>query len=138
MRLFIDTSIFVDCLRKEVVNSSKLFLGSLVMDHIGFTSAITVAELSVGAHLSQRSDALEKTLELLSIVEIIDIDKDVAVEGGKIYSKLAKIGKSIELNDCLISATSLSQGINKIVTRNVNHFERIEEIEVLTPEDLGY
>jgi hypothetical protein len=44
--------------------------------------------LSVGAHLSQRSDALEKTLELLSIVEIIDIDKDV--EGGKIYSKLEK------------------------------------------------
>jgi tRNA(fMet)-specific endonuclease VapC len=106
------------------------------MDNIGFTSAITVAEVSIGAHLSQRSDALEKTLELLSIVEIIDIDKDV--EGGKIYSKLAKKGKSIELNDCLISATSLSQGINKIVTRNVNHFERIEEIEVLTPEDLGF
>jgi len=90
MRLFIDTSIFVNCLRKEVVKSSRLFLESLVMDNIGFTSAITVAELSVGAHLSQRSDALEKTLELLSIVEIIDIDKDVAVEGGKIYSKLAK------------------------------------------------
>ncbi|HUW67209.1 MAG TPA: type II toxin-antitoxin system VapC family toxin [Candidatus Nanoarchaeia archaeon] len=138
MRLFIDTSIFVDCLRKEVVKSSKLFLESLVMDNIGFTSAITVAELSVGAHLSQRSDALEKTLELLSIVEIIDIDKDVAVEGGKIYSKLVKKGKSIELNDCLISATSISQGINKIVTRNVSHFERIEEIEVLTPEDLGF
>jgi tRNA(fMet)-specific endonuclease VapC len=62
-----------------------------------FTSAITVAELSVGAHLSQRIDALEKTLELLSIVEIIDIDKDVAVEGGKIYSKLAEKGESIEL-----------------------------------------
>jgi hypothetical protein len=44
--------------------------------------------LSVGAHLSQRSDALEKTLELLSIVEIIDIDKDV--EGVKSIKNLQK------------------------------------------------
>ena len=48
------------------------------------------------------------------------------------------MGETIELNDCLISATSISQGVNKIVTRNVNHFERISEIGVFTPEDLGY
>jgi len=138
MKLFIDTSIFIDCLRRKVVNSSRHFLESLITDNIGFTSAITVAELSVGAHLSQRNDALDKTLELISIVEVVDINKAVAVEGGKIYSRLVKEGGMIELNDCLISATSISHGINKIVTRNINHFERIKEIEVLTPEDLGY
>lgn len=62
----------------------------------------------------------------------------MAVEGGKIYSRLVKEGGTIELNDCLISATAISQGINKIVTRNINHFERIKEIEVFTPEDLDY
>ena len=138
MKLFVDTSIFVDCLRRDVVNSSRLFLESLIADNTGFTSAITVAELSVGAHLSKRKDALDKTLELISLVEVIDINKDVAIEGGKIYSGLLKKGETIELNDCLISATSISQGVNKIVTRNVNHFERIKEIEVFTPEDLGY
>ena len=138
MKLFIDTSIFIDCLRRKVVNSSIYFLESLITDNIGFTSAITVAELSVGAHLSRRKDALDKTLELISIVEVVDINTDVAVEGGKIYSRLVKEGGTIELNDCLISATAISQGINKIVTRNINHFERIKEIEVFTPEDLGY
>ena len=138
MKLFIDTSIFIDCLRRKVVNSSIYFLESLITDNVGFTSAITVAELSVGAHLSRRKDALDKTLELISIVEVVDINTDVAVEGGKICSRLVKEGGTIELNDCLISATAISQGINKIVTRNINHFERIKEIEVFTPEDLGY
>ena len=127
MKLFIDTSIFIDCLRRKVVNSSIYFLESLITDNLGFTSAITVAELSVGAHPSHRKDALDKTLELISIVEVVDINTDVAVEGG-----------TIELNDCLISATAISQGINKIVTRNINHFKRIKEIEVFTPEELGY
>jgi tRNA(fMet)-specific endonuclease VapC len=129
---------------KDSVDADFLCVGGnlktvqVITDNIGFTSAITVAELSVGAHLSKRKDALDKTLELISLVEVIDINKDVAIEGGKIYSGLVKKGETIELNDCLISATSISQGVNQIVTRNVNHFERINEIKVFTPEDLGY
>ena len=138
MKFFVDTSIFVDCLRKNVVPSSKYFLESFGDEHTGFTSSITVAELSVGAHLSQRSDALEMTLDLLSIVEVISVDKDVAVKGGEIYSSLAKNGEAIELNDCLIAATSLSVGINEIVTRNTKHFERIKAVNALIPEDLGF
>ena len=69
---------------------------------------------------------------------MVSIDQDVAIGAGKIYSDLVKQGKTIELNDCLIAATSLSVGINQIVTRNISHFERIEQVEVLTPEDLGY
>ena len=53
MNFFVDTSIFVDCLRKNVVPSSKRFLESVGDEHVGFTSSITVAELSVGAHLSK-------------------------------------------------------------------------------------
>ncbi len=138
MIFFVDTSIFVDCLRKNVVPSSKRFLGSFGEEHIGFTSSITVAELSVGAHLSKQTSAIEKTLDILNIVEVVSIDEDVAIEGGKIYSDLVKNGKTIELNDCLIAATSLSMSISMIVTRNISHFERIEQVEVLTPEDLGF
>jgi tRNA(fMet)-specific endonuclease VapC len=138
MKFFVDTSIFVDCLRKNVVPSSKYFLESFGDEHTGFTSSITVAELSVGAHPSQRSDALEMTLDLLSIVEVISVDEDVAIKGGEIYSHLAKNGEAIELNDCLIAATSLYVGINEIVTRNIKHFERIKAVEALTPEDIGF
>ena len=48
MKLFIDTSIFVDVLRSKQVESSNL------QGNKGFTSVITVAELSVGAYRSPR------------------------------------------------------------------------------------
>ena len=83
---------------------------------------ITVAELSVGAYKSPRKDALEKTLKLLSVVNIVDLSMEIAVEGGRIFAELMKKGEEIELNDCLIAATSLSLGIQEIVTRNIDHF----------------
>jgi len=135
MKFFVDTSIFVDCLRKEVVSSSKNFLELIGNEYSGYTSSITVAELSVGAYLSRSQNALEKTLELLNIVEVIDLDSRIAVDAGKIYAYLIQSGMRIELNDCLIAATALSLGINKIVTRNKKHFLRIEDIEAITPEE---
>lgn len=138
MRFFVDTSIFVDCLRKNVVLSSKSLIASLQDENEGYTSAITVAELSVGAHLSKRTDALKKTLNLLAPVNLIDIDRSIALEGGKIYSSMVKSGEEIELNDCLIAASALTTGIGEIVTRNKKHFTKVEGIEAITPEDAGF
>ena len=131
MKLFIDTSIFVDVLRSKQVESSKSLFKSLQKgSNKGFTSVITVAELSVGAYRSPRKDALEKTLKLLSIVNVVDLSREIAIEGGRIYAELMKKGEEIELNDCLIAATSLSLGIHEIVTRNIDHFNRIRILEL--------
>ncbi len=138
MRFFIDTSIFIDCLRKNIVPSSRQFLESLGNEHTGFISSITVAELSVGAHLAQRKNALEKTLQLLEITEIIDLDTKIAIEAGEIYASLVKKGKTVELTDCLIAATALSVGLNRVVTRNIKHFERIPEIVAVEPENIEW
>jgi tRNA(fMet)-specific endonuclease VapC len=113
MRFFVDTSIFVDCLKRDVVSASKSFLKSLQGVNNGFTSVITLAELSVGAYLSPRKDALKKTLNLLTPVILIDVDRTIAVEGGRIYSSLVKSGEEIELNDCLIAASAISVGIKR-------------------------
>jgi len=138
MNFFIDTSIFVDVLRKKTVASSKLLLDNILEENDGFTSSITVAELSVGAHLSAIPDAIEKTMGLLSIVSVINLNGEIAFTGGEIYSELVRRGLEIELNDCLIAATCLYIGINEIVTRNIDHFERIDKISVVTPESLGF
>ena len=138
MKFFVDTSIYVDNLRKNPVSASSSFLKSLQNVNTGFTSTITVAELSVGVYLSQRKDALKKTLDLLAPVTLINIDRDIALEGGRIYSSLIKNGEEIELNDCLIAAASGSVGIHELVTRNIKHFKRIKGINPITPEDLGF
>lgn len=128
----------MDVLRSRQVGSSRALLESLEGRNEGFASVITVAELCVGAYRSSRKDALERTLTLLSLAEVIDLDREIAAEGGRIYAELTGKGREIELNDCLIAATSLSQGISGIVTRDVEHFGRIDGVEAVTPEDLGF
>ena len=68
----------------------------------------------------------------------MDLNREIAMQGGSIYSRLVRQGLEIELNDCLIVAASLSLGIPNLITRNTEHFERIGEINTLTPEDLGF
>jgi len=77
-------NLFIDVLRSKQVESSKSLFKSLQEGNKSFMSAITVAELSVGAYRSPRKDALEKTLKLLSIVNVVDLSGETAVEGGRI------------------------------------------------------
>lgn len=77
-------------------------------------------------------------MKILSATSIIDLDKEIAMLGRKIYSGLVREGKDIELNDCLIAATALSSGIKEIVTRNVDHFNKVKGLKAVTPEDMGF
>jgi tRNA(fMet)-specific endonuclease VapC len=138
MKFFIDTSIFVDVLRTEFKPSSKRFLESIEKENKGFSSVITTAELSVGAYRSNREDSIRRTLDLLSIVDLVDVNEVIALESGKIFADLMDKGKIIELNDCIIAASSLSLGIKRIVTRNIEHFHRIKGVEAIEPEELGF
>ncbi|CEL24820.1 MULTISPECIES: type II toxin-antitoxin system VapC family toxin [Methanobacterium] len=138
MKFFIDTSIFVDVLRTEFKPSSKRFLESIEKENKGFSSVITTAELSVGAYRSNREDSIRRTLDLLSIVDLVDVNEVIALESGKIFADLMDKGKIIELNDCIIAASSLSLGIKRIITRNIEHFHRIKGVEAIEPEELGF
>lgn len=66
----------------------------------------------------------------------MDIDRDIAIEAGQLYADLMNQGKQIELNDCFIAATAILLDINVLVTRDAEHFGRIDGIEAVTPEDL--
>ncbi|KUK72338.1 MULTISPECIES: type II toxin-antitoxin system VapC family toxin [Methanobacterium] len=138
MKFFIDTSIFVDVLRTEFKPSSKRFLESIEKENKGFSSVITTAELSVGAYRSNREDSIRRTLDLLSIVDLVDVNEVIALESGKIFADLMDKGKIIELNDSIIAASSLSLGIKRIITRNIEHFHRIKGVEAIEPEELGF
>ena len=53
---------------------------------------------------------------------------EVVVE---IYDNLESQVQKIDANDILIASIMLSNGIKNIITQNVNHFERIKEIEII-------
>lgn len=138
MNFFLDTSICVDVLRTKGAQKSFELFESFDNGNTGYISAITVAELSAGASLSPLRDAVTKTEELLAHVMIIELNESIAFEGGKIYANLSKAGKKIEFNDCLIAATARSLGMNEIVTRNLEHFNRITGFSGIIPENCNF
>ena len=138
MNFFLDTSICVDVLRTNGAQRSFDLFESFDNGNTGYISVITVAELSAGASLSPLRDAVTKTEELLAHVVIIELTESIAFEGGKIYADLSKAGKKIEFNDCLIAATARSLGISEIVTRNLDHFNRITGFAGIIPENCNF
>ena len=138
MNFFLDTSICVDVLRTNGAQKSFELFESFERGNTGYISVITVAELFAGASLSPLRDAASKTEELLAHVQIIELTEAIAMEGGKIYANLSKAGKKIEFNDCLIAATARSLGMREIVTRNIDHFTRINGFAAIVPEKFTF
>ncbi len=138
MKFFIDTSICVDVLRTHGAEQSYRLFESFQERNTGYISVITVAELSAGASLSPLRDAMKETEELLAYLQIEDLTEAIAMEGGKIFAMLSKKGKKIEFNDCLIPATAQSLGMHEIITRNCDHFNRIEGFTAIEPENLDF
>ena len=130
--------ICVDVLRTNGAQKSFELFESFERGNTGYISVITVAELSAGASLSPLRDAANKTEELLAHVQIIELTEDIAMEGGKLYATLTKAGKKIEFNDCLIAATARSLGMREIVTRNIDHFNRINGFAAIVPEKFTF
>ena len=50
----------------------------------------------------------------------------------EILAKLFKEGKIIEQNDAIIISIMLKNGIDKIITKNKKHFDRVKGIKVIS------
>ncbi|MFX1256647.1 MAG: type II toxin-antitoxin system VapC family toxin [Promethearchaeota archaeon] len=64
-------------------------------------------------------------------MEIFSLGFKEAEKAAEIYDKLASKGEIIDDNDILIAGIMVINGIKKIITKNVKHFERIEGIEII-------
>ncbi len=109
----------------ELINKSQ--------SSVLFTTEINVFELITGTYLLENKvkENLEKLNAFLSKLVILEINRNAAVESGKIAANLIKEGKKIEVTDCLIAGTAIANGIKIIATRNKSHFERINQIKVI-------
>lgn len=92
-----------------------------------------MAELFQGAYSHDQS--IVKLNNLLAIFTILDINTEIAKLTGKINGQLMKQGKKLNIVDVLISASSIKNGINMVITNNKKHFENIDQIQVFSPQD---
>jgi len=93
-------------------------------------SFMTVAELFYGAEKSNNKNKnANLIMEFLLTVEIIHSDLEILIKFGKLKALLGKAGNILSDADLFIAATAIVK-CNILITGNVNHFKRIEELRL--------
>lgn len=124
--ILLDTDICIEILRgnKNVIEKAKNVYSNL---NISF---LTVAELYYGAEKSSNKiKNINLVEQFLLSIEIIESDLEICKKFGELKSKLEKNGNRIADADLFIASTALTK-CEKLITGNVKHFQRLEELKI--------
>ena len=128
----LDSSAIIDILRKRLeFEQLKVKFGK---DEIIKIPSPAIIEVIRGLYLNQnipnvQENEKEKINKLFSSFPILDLDKESAILAGEIEANLINRGETIDMEDIMIGAIVKQNG-EKLLTRNVKHFERIKGLEV--------
>ena len=103
------------------------------LDTSALIDLVNPFEFYSGLDLENNEHQQEETyyLEILKTLYHFDVTVQSCKYASRIFWRLKKQGKMISRFDCLIAATFITNGVNKILTRNKKHFENIKEIEII-------
>lgn len=93
------------------------------------TTAITVGELSFGAHRVDRPDLFVRAMELLTGTRVLPFDEGAAQRYGAVRSELERAGARLADPDLRIASIVLVNDAT-LVSGNTRHFERVPELVV--------
>lgn len=123
-----DTSFIVDLLRGDE-NANRLLDIIEKEAQPQKVSSVTVLELYEGVARSQTPETKrERILDILETKYVVSADHAVMRKAGKLSGELINDGERIEREDCIIAATALLND-ESIVTRNTEHFRRVDGLE---------
>lgn len=128
--MILDTTFLIDVLRgdEEVVEWER----DLDENGTGFATSISVLELWEGIQRADASDAeRERVRRLLDGIHHADFDAPSAMTAGEVSAALTDTGQEIDVEDVMIGAIALRRD-QPVLTRNAEHFERIENLDVET------
>ena len=124
--ILLDTDICIELLRgnAKVIDKRQGYEEKVAI------SFMSVAELFYGAEKSDNSGKNSRLIEeLLLTIEIIHSDMEIFRKFGELKAILGSAGNILADADILIAATTLAK-CNMLITGNVNHFRRIEELRI--------
>lgn len=127
--MILDTTFLVDLIRKN--QEIEKIIGRLdkEQDEL-FITTISVMELWFGAMQSHnKSKAIDGVKNLIENFNIYQFDLESAKRAGELNLYLKKIGKPIELEDVMIASIAKTNK-EKILTRNIKHFQLIPNLEI--------
>ena len=128
-KIFVDSNYIIDYLRGRAY--TKDLIEKIKNKELeAYISAATAFELYVGAFLSNNPTKKFEDIEsLLSWFQVVDINKEIMLLTAKIHVYLRKRGLSLEIQDIIIAATSVSMNM-ALLTNNKKHFANIQEIRL--------
>jgi len=128
--MILDTTFLIDVLRGAGDVSD--LIEEIDATGTPYVSAVTVMELHEGIHLADATDEeRERVRELLTGINELPFDRACAMQAGEINAGLVSEGEAIDETDVMIAATALVDD-RPVVTRNADHFERVEGLDVVT------
>jgi predicted nucleic acid-binding protein len=120
--VIVDTSVIIDHLRQS--DKTKTLFTCLISKETLAISIVTYAELYSGQSVWNSVKASQTVEKLCDNLCILPITQEIAKMAGKIKSS-----HDLDLVDCLIAATSISNKIS-LSTLNLKHFQPIPSISL--------
>ena len=130
MGLVLDTSVLIEAERGKL-SLSSLLRKTFPKESI-YISSISVSELYLGAHLSQKSFKEQRATSIeimISSLIILDFDSKVAKAHAKAWSQLKKKGILIGPNDLIIAASCIHYQ-HSLLTFNIKEFSRVPNLKL--------
>ncbi|MBU0567322.1 type II toxin-antitoxin system VapC family toxin [bacterium] len=114
---------------KEI--ESVIEKGNEYLDTYGYftISSITGFEIFAGYKKVRNKKKEELFIEFCEENEILPLDYQEVKGASEIYDKLNRLGTPLEIPDIFIASTAIVNDL-VLVTNNVAHFNRIEELKV--------
>jgi len=128
--IVVDTDVVIDFFNG--ISPGAGVMSKLISRQEVALTSISVFELYAGIEGKRRLSQIET---LIQGVTILPLDVIEAVIAGKIYTQLKSKGQLVGTHDILIAATCVANTV-PLYTKNVAHFSKIEEIQVLSEGDI--
>lgn len=121
-----DTGIFIEHLRSKNKLSTTLY--KISENKSLYISSVTLYELYMGATTEAKQRDVKLIIGNFTILPFTDV---IATRAAMLYHHLRLSNKMIEFRDLFIAATCITHEL-PIVTLNKKHFDRIDELEIIS------
>jgi tRNA(fMet)-specific endonuclease VapC len=128
--VILDTDLLVAYLRQ--LEDARHWIGNREDEGPFCITPIQLLELYKGAYLSKKQqENVEEVQKLISGLKLLHITPLSAEIFGKIYSLLKQRGELIGEYDLIIASVALANS-HPVVTRNIDHFNKVQGL-IVTP-----
>lgn len=124
----LDSDVLIDYLRGH--GPGRDLVRSLARDRGYLVTAITAFELALGRTYRESPRPVHAVLS----VPLLTQGRRAALRGGSLLGELRRRGVAIDVRDAMQAGICIEVGAT-LVTRNVDHFRRVPDLDVSHPAD---